>query len=129
MLTPARGLLLKPERRANRYSPPTMARAPTTESTATTQKSIASMHSPYRLLSGITESLPTLDARVTTLWQLSRRIRLLRCALSVGPQPLYSPLPRWVAPSCSAASALPRAYGAAVFPLPCLAGEPVRGRR
>ena len=25
--------------------------------------------------------------------------------------------------------ALPRAYGAPVFPLPCLAGEPVRGRR
>ena len=28
---------------------------------------------------------------------------------------------------CSAAFALPRAYGAPIFPLPCLAGEPVRG--
>jgi hypothetical protein len=52
MLTPARGSLLKPERWANRYSPPTMARAPTTESTATTQKSIASMHSPLSLAVG-----------------------------------------------------------------------------
>src|SRR5215207_2948416 len=52
-LTPARGSLLKPERRAHSYSPPTMARAPTTESTATTQKSIASMRSPLALLGGL----------------------------------------------------------------------------
>jgi hypothetical protein len=29
--------------------------------------------------------------------------------------------------ACSAAFALPRAYGAAVFPLPCLAGNPSGG--
>jgi hypothetical protein len=35
------------------------------------------------------------------------------------------PLAALVLPSsCSAAFALPRAYGAAVFPLPCFAGNP-----
>jgi hypothetical protein len=34
----------------------------------------------------------------------------------------YCPRPRWVAPSCSAALALPRAYGTPVFGLPCLGG-------
>src|SRR5215204_114396 len=50
--TPARTSLLKPERRTNRYNPQTMARAPTTASAASTQKSIASMHSPLSLAVG-----------------------------------------------------------------------------
>jgi hypothetical protein len=45
------------------------------------EKSIASMHSLLSLAVGYnTESLPTVDALVTTLWQLSRRIRLPRCS-------------------------------------------------
>src|SRR5215217_1916754 len=40
------------QRRANRYSPQTIARAPTTASAASTQKSIASMHSPLSLAVG-----------------------------------------------------------------------------
>src|SRR5918994_1480282 len=52
MLTPARGSLLKPERRANRYNTQTTARAPTTESAASTQKSIASIPSPLSLAVG-----------------------------------------------------------------------------
>src|SRR5215217_8506226 len=69
------------QRRTNRYSPQTMARAPPTASAASTQKSIASMHSPLSLAVGYNrESLPAVDAHVTTLWQLSRRIRLPRCS-------------------------------------------------
>src|SRR5215207_7868549 len=52
MLTPARGSLLKPERRANRYNTQTTAREPTTESAASTQKSIARMHSSLSLAVG-----------------------------------------------------------------------------
>src|SRR5215217_4247077 len=40
------------QRRTNRYSPQTIARAPTTASAANTQKSIASMHSPLSLAVG-----------------------------------------------------------------------------
>src|SRR5215217_6113512 len=40
------------QRRANRYSPQTIVRAPTTASAASTQKSIASMHSPLSLAVG-----------------------------------------------------------------------------
>src|SRR5215217_2934598 len=40
------------QRRANRYSPQTIARAPPTASAASTQKSIASMHSSLSLAVG-----------------------------------------------------------------------------
>jgi hypothetical protein len=43
-----------------------IARAPAAESTASTQKGIASMHSS-RLLSGAKRSLPTVSTLVTTL--------------------------------------------------------------
>src|SRR5215208_7371365 len=42
--SPRGSLLNSSQRRANRYSPQTVARAPTTESTAIIQKSIDSMH-------------------------------------------------------------------------------------
>src|SRR5918993_4273269 len=48
---PARTSLLKPAA-GQQVQPPTIARAPTTASAASTQKSIASMHSPLSLAVG-----------------------------------------------------------------------------
>jgi hypothetical protein len=50
--------------------------------------------------------------------------------LSVAPASIMLPLAALALPIVpGAAFALPQSYGASAFPLPCLAGEPVRGRR
>jgi hypothetical protein len=51
------------------YKSQTIAKEPITASAATIQKSIASMHYPYRLLSGPTRSLPKTGLLVTRVYQ------------------------------------------------------------
>src|SRR5215217_7628066 len=72
-----------------------MARAPTTASAASTQKSIESMHSSLSLAVGYNKVVTHCRRSCNNVVAILAGIRVPAAAkLGVGPQPLYCPWPR-----------------------------------